>query len=333
MRFLLTGMTAQQANPASHKRAANYMGYLYDVLLTGGHEVDWTDPGVEAPLDTYDYVVVGVAPITSLGANRSYGALSIIERLWDSPKLTLMVDAPEPTKIENSLRAIADKPENLTKPFFEYRKEYELVVKGGHAERLLSVVEKLHTQEWPSTLVPALPWHKVETLAALVPAGARANLRGGELESFVIRDHLSEPVAPLASNRWAYQPGSDKKWVNRQGISWDTYEIPWSSRAEADGHAITMIRACSGTLIAPERAGTWWNTRYGMSMAQGVPVFTNWSEAITIGSSWGTLPNVYENVTREQREYLAQTQLKEYHSAIHTVDEVVDTFNEILTGD
>lgn len=333
MKFLLTGMTAQQANPASHRRAANYMGYLYDVLLTGEHEVDWMDPGVEADLTSYDYVVVGVSPITSLGANRTYGALSIIERLWDSPKLTLLVDAPEPTKIENSLRAIAEKPENLMKPFFEYRKEYELVVKGGHADRLLSVVERLHTDEWPATLVPALPWHTNETLGRLVPEGARENLHGGELEAFVIRDHLSEPVAPLNMNRWAYQPGSDKKWVDKQGVSWPLVDVPWSSRAEADGQAISAIRSCSGTLIAPERAGTWWNTRYGMSVAQGVPVFTEWREAVTIGSSWATLPQVYETLDYETREYVAQQQLKEYNQAIQTVDETIDTFNEILMGD
>jgi hypothetical protein len=333
MKFLLTGMTAQQANPASHRRASNYMGYLNEVLLEGKHEVDWKDPGVEADLAEYDYVVVGVSPITSLGANRTYGALSLIERLWDSPKLTLFVDAPEPTKIENSLRAIVDKPENLTKEFFSYRKEYDLVIEGGHADRLLGIVERLHTDEWPSTLVPALPWHSSETLSALVPTGARANLKGGELESFVIRDHLSEPVSNLNKSRWAYQPGSDKKWIDRQGISWDTYEIPWSSRAEADGNAITMIRSCSGTLIAPERAGTWWNTRYGMSMAQGIPVFTDWSEAITIGSSWGTLPQVYETLDEETREYVATQQIKEYNQSISPVDEVVATFNEILTGD
>jgi hypothetical protein len=332
MKFLLTGMTAQQANPESHLRAANYAGYLRKVLETGGHEVDWTDPEIDADLGDYDYVIVGVAPITSLGANRAYGALSIIERLWDSKKLTILVDAPEPGKIDNSLQAIVDKPSNLTKEFFSYRKGFTEANDPVTRERLLKVVSWLHEKGWPRTLVPALPWHTAESMITQIPRGARQYSNGGDLESFVIADWLSEPVA-LDQERWSYQASSDKKWLARQGTTWDTIAVPWSSRAPIDSQAASTMCSTAGTLIAPERTGTWWNTRYAMSVALGVPVFTEWRESSTIGTAWATLPMVYESIDPEMRRYVARMQLEEYQNAIDDQSVVVKEFDRILMGD
>lgn len=333
MHVLLSGMTAQQANPASHSRAANYTGFLAEVLQEAGHDVDWSDPLVEHDLGRYDYVVVGVAPITSLGANRAYGALSIIERLWDSDKLTLLVDAPDPSKIDSSLEAITGSPENLVKPFFEYRKEYAQAVKPETRDRLLKAVSWLHTEDWPRTLVPKLPWHTISSVGSALPRGARnENTVLGDLEAFVVRHFENESPADLATPRWAYEDGSSKNWLKQQRVMWPMEKIPWSSRDEADVAAVKLVRGSAGTLISPQRDGTWWSSRYGMSLAQRVPVFTNWTEAVDIDPMWGTLPMVYETLDQDQREYIAQTQLESYMSRADSLDTVMDTFETIIFG-
>jgi hypothetical protein len=333
MDLLITGMTAQQANPGAHGRVANYTGFLAEVLEAGGHTVEWGDPHIDHDLGKYEGVIVGVAPITSLGANRAYGALSIIERLWDSDKLTLFLDAPDPNKIDSSLKAITERPENLTKSFFEYRKEYSQAIRPETTQRLLKAVSWLHTEDWPRTLVPKLPWHTDGSLVNLLPRGARnPNTLMGDLEIFVLEHFESDTAAQLLNPQWAYEPGSNKVWINHLGIQWPMEKIPWSSREEADLAAMAVIHNSSGTLISPHRDGTWWSSRFGMSLAQGVPVFTNWSEAQQLNPVWGTLPMVYETSDHGTREFIARTQLDSYMQAIDTRDAVVASFEHILLG-
>ena len=96
---LITGMTASQASPASLKRFRSFGGLVADVLLQSGHS------GVIAPLagnlDQYDSILVGLAPILSLGANNAYTALRLIDLLTsqNDPRLRFFVDAPTPAHI------------------------------------------------------------------------------------------------------------------------------------------------------------------------------------------------------------------------------------------
>lgn len=334
MRCFVTGMTAQQANPASVKRGANFTGLLVRALKERGHEVDWHDPSVEmskGALGRYDSVIVGMAPITSLGANRTYGALSTIWHLWEDPRLALLVDAPDPHKIRGSLEAIMKKPENLTKTFFSYRLEYAAAVESRNASRLLDTVELLKDDAWPMTVGPRLPWQQIMQMRGLLSPSPNVHLIN--LDRMVLDDAPTLPSAiALRLPVWAYEPSTSHRWLRTQNVTWDTGSIAKNVRMDSDKVAFDQLRQVSGCLVAPTRHGTWWNTRYAQALSQGVPVFSDWTETSLLGPEWGQLPGQFETWDQPQRTALAHAQLRSYRNAIAVQDRVEDLEFALTSG-
>lgn len=308
-------------------RVTNYAGYLCEMLRDMGHVCEWLDPHFRTDLSYYDKVIVGVAPITSLGANRTYGALNLIYHLWETDKLLLLIDAPDPAKVKASLQAIMDKPQNLLKPFFAYRKEYDEACEVPGT--MYRAVELLHSEIWPAVLAPALPWSTRMPVEADLPDGARGQVNMMSVDRYVLAK-FAAPAARLGDNLWAYEPGSDRKWLSQQNVTWPYEVIPKSSRTEADSAAVELLRNSGGCLIAPDRHGTWWNTRYAMALANGVPVFTNWQETAHIGSTWSMLPQVFERYAADTARQVAATQLNEYDLALETTLRTKDVLEVIL---
>lgn len=334
MKVLLCGMSAQQSNPASMRRGANFAGLLVRALEEGGHTVDWRNPSIEmtkGDLSRYDSVIVGVSAITSLGANRTYGALSTIWHLWEDRRLSLLIDGPDPRKITASLDAIAKKPERLTKSFFSYRLEYEAAVQPRNTARLRDAVELLREDTWPTTVGPRLPWQQRTEMVGLprkVPNQYLINL-----DRFVFGD--APPPPPVSATRlpvWAYETGTTHRWLRTQNVTWDTGSIAGNVRAGADKVAMEQLRQVAGCLVAPSRTGTWWNTRYAQALSQGTPVFTDWEESSLLGPEWGQLPGQFELWLQPQRHALAQAQLQSYQHAISVQDRVTDLESALTQG-
>ena len=149
-KILITGMSAPHASAEANKRSLSFAGLICNVLSQMGHEVVQDDPDISwniNDLDQYDLVLIGLSPLTSLSANRVYGALNLIDLLQESSKLRFFIDAPEPTRITASLRAIVKTPDNLTKPFYSYRKGFMYATVPGMASNLLAVVNRLLNDE------------------------------------------------------------------------------------------------------------------------------------------------------------------------------------------
>jgi hypothetical protein len=82
-------MSAPQASSSANLKNLSFAGLINMALTDAGHEVVWASPSVymtEETLNEFDAVVVGVSPITSMGANRVYGALNVIQTMWGSDK-------------------------------------------------------------------------------------------------------------------------------------------------------------------------------------------------------------------------------------------------------
>lgn len=320
----MTGMTAQQANPKSVKRGVNFAGLVVRALTESGHEVDWHNPTVNATkkdYDQYDSVIVGVAPITGLGSNRTYGALSAIHTLWDDPKLTLMVDAPDPAKIQGSLNAIRKQPENLLKEFFSYRLEYMEAKHERNSWRLRDAVEFLDSDPWPVTIGPRLPWQQVMQMRGLLTASPNVHLIN--LDRYIFEDAPPPPTLGMIRHPvWAYEASTSTRWLKGQNLTWEVGALAKNVRAETDKVAIEQLRQVSGCIVAPTRHGTWWNTRYAQALSQGIPVFTDWAETSLLGPEWAQLPSLVETWSQPQRAALHKAQLGSYQSTIELQDHV-----------
>jgi hypothetical protein len=319
-KILITGMSAPHSSPTANLRSLSFAGVIKLVLEQQGHEVEQLNPEVSwnlNDLEQYDSVLVGISPLTSLSANHVYGALSVIDVLLDSPKLRLFIDAPEPGKITASLRAMVKTPDNLTKPFYAYRKGFSYATQPNMLENLLDVVDHLLNKQWPTTLYPSLPWtNEQEHIARYLPDGAAASLVAVNLDSYLLSAQDAIPVE--RREKWVVENYSTK-WVKSTTatLEYPTVPMKWN-KSWTDAQVNAQIASGLGALIPPYPSSTWWSYRYIQCMNALTPIATDWKETSTIGSSWSYLASSIEGMTLEERTALATAQRSAYIENIPT---------------
>jgi hypothetical protein len=319
-KVLLTGMSAPQASAKANVSNLGFASLINKALISAGHEVVWTDPNInftKEMVDTFDSILVGISPLTSLGSNRVYGALSVIGAVLEHApqKLSLLVDAPNVSQIEVSLRAAVGAPESLVKPFYSYRKNYAEVKESPETQgRLLGVVRHLLEEEWPTTIYPSLPWKLDYSVADKLPTGARSKLVGLNLDSFILEPASdNEDRAP----KWV-SDDMKSKW-NKSVVT--TLQYPCSpmkmTKGWTDYEVEDQIARSIGALIAPDKKQeTWWTYRYVQAMNKTTPIATNWYESQDLGAAWAVLAASIESASEGKRRLIATAQRESYEVAI-----------------
>lgn len=319
MRTLLTGMSAAQVNSVKHRWSPNFPGLIRDELVRNSDDVTWAEPSVlwnDKYLTRYDLVICGISPITALGANRCYGALSIIEQLWGDSRLRLLVDAPDPLKMVSANKSIIDHPDNLDKDFFRARREYEIVHSNPSLKkRLIKAVELLNTELWPTTIVPSLPWQVPQHFAHQLPLAA-GRLQLLNLDALLFHMCNLELSVNNRFNRWAYEAGTHPNWVRHQNLTWPLHGLPKTHRRPIIAETLVKLANSAGTIIAPSKSGTWWSPRFAMSLSHRTPVFTDWHETQFLSTAWTHLPSAFELMDQDKREQLGDEQFASYVSMI-----------------
>ena len=108
MKVLITGCTAQQASSKTALRTPTFSTLIAQALKDGGASVSIAEPSIymsKEALQEYDTVLVGVAPPTSLSANKIYPAFSVASKAREIGNLALFLDAPEQYKLQSSLKS------------------------------------------------------------------------------------------------------------------------------------------------------------------------------------------------------------------------------------
>ena len=329
-KILITGMTASQCSVTANEKALSFAGLLNKALVAQGHTVVMSDAdfswSTEA-LSYYDSVVVGIAPIMSLTANSSYGALHVLSLMWNDPRLTLLVDAPKPEQIVASLKAITLNKELLTKQFYSNRKGYQYASKPENAQELHKAISNLLTSTWPRTIYPRLPWSDDSYLAQCLPSGA-ANIIGLNLDAFAFA-----PAVNYSSERISRWVADDVK------SSWTQKTLPtlaypaapmrlnksWNDKAIED-----QMRHSIGALITPYKKHTWWSYRYVQAINTGTPVATEWRDSAKIGAGWAVLASGIESMSPDRHAALALAQANQYRSSVPTMNEAIKQLHDGL---
>lgn len=319
-KVLLTGMSAPQASAKANISNVGFASLINKALISAGHEVVWTDPNIrftKEMVDSFDSILVGISPLTSLGSNRVYGALSVIGAALEyaPEKLSLLVDAPNVSQIDVSLRAVLGAPEALVKPFYSYRKDYAEVQSSSETQaRLLDVVRHLLEDEWPTTIYPSLPWKLDSSVADKLPMGAHSKLVGINLDSFVLGEPSDkEERAP----KWVADD-LKSKW-SRSVVS--TLQHPCSpmkmNKGWTDLEVEDQIARSLGALISPDKKQeTWWSYRYAQALNSTTPIATNWYESQDLGAAWAVLAASIESASESKRRLIATAQRESYEVAI-----------------
>ena len=330
--ILITGMSAPHASSDANKRSLSFAGVIRRVLEQNGHTVTQDDPELSwniNDLEQYDTVLVGLSPLTSLSANRVYGALNLIDLLLESDKLKLFIDAPEPTRITASLRAIIKTPDNLTKPFYSYRQGYALASVPTMAQNLLDIVSYLLNEKWPVTLYPSLPWAGTGKVISQLPTGAAESLMPVNFDSYLLTQQQTLEVEKR--DKWVVE-NYNTSWTKNQTSILRNTSVPMKwHKGWNDEQVFTQIAAGIGSLISPyQTGGTWWTYRLIQSMNACTPVVTDWRESSALGEPWTYLATYVEDLAIDQRAELARAQMEAYIASIPSRrDATVDLYGAL----
>lgn len=324
-KILLTGMTASQASSRADMRSVSFAGLIYRTLTRNGHTVYWIDPSINTvpgDLAQYDHIVIGVAPVTGLGSNRAYGALSMIAHLFDDPRLVLFLDAPNPEQITHSLSAIIRDPDSINKAFYSYRREFDGAKEPSNRLRIYTAIRRLFTEKWPTTIYPKLPWGSDIATASALPELASGAVTGINLDSLVFGRIAEAPDRNPTT--WATD-NAKSKWVEAINKTIECEIVPLKvQKFSTDPDVNKVIQNSIGVLIAPaKRKRTWWTYRYAQALSGGVPVVTEWREAEVLGSEWTVLAASVEHMSAIRRADLAEYQRSSYIANIPTIEEAI----------
>jgi hypothetical protein len=316
-KILLTGMSAPQTSPSANSRTLSFAGLIHESLTEAGHIVTWGDPDVtmtKAALNKFDAILVGISPLTSLAANRVYGALNVIDHMWGSPKLSLFIDAPQVNQIEFSIKSIDSNPDAFIKEFFSYRKGFQQVAADEKLRtRLLKCVSRLNTQEWPTVIYPALPWSQSGVVKKLLPSGV-SNLVGLNLDAYIITDRF---VAGERRQKWVVDSYKNN-WIDStlKTVTFPHSPMKWN-KGWTDSQVVEQIDKSIGVLIAPhKREGSWWTSRVAQALSSHTPVVTDWKQTGFLGAEWDILAATFETMSEDKRALIAMAQRESYVTRI-----------------
>lgn len=334
MKVLLTGTTASQVSPKRNPAIPTFSGLVNKALLQDRHDVTWVNPSVTLSkeyLDEFDSIVVGLAPPTSTAAHRIYGALSVSQLARELGKLVLVVDAPEPKRIWSGIRAIYNKPQDLTKSFYSKRQEYKKVENTEVLERLNTSIKNLYTKDWERTIFPVFPWMSFPSVSEGIPMTSRKNLYPLNLDSFIIFNTY-DPQRGTSSEEFWVADAINTKWTSSiEETVYNPVRPVKTSKWEDNDQVVFNIKNSIGCLVSVYKKGDpWWSPHLSQALAVNTPVVTDWRLASLLGSDWSVLAHRVEELSPEEKSNLANNQKISYVNAIPSQKESVESVCKVI---
>jgi hypothetical protein len=333
MKILLTGMASSHTSKKVHDKNLGFFGMLHNALVSDGHEVEFAAPSIawnEEYLEQYDTIFMGVVPPTSVTANRVYGALSVIEKTFNSSKLRLVVDSPNHWMLEPSLASVLREPQSLFKSFYSKRSEYSAANNPEVLARLIRACNFLSSSEWPITIYPSLPWKTDESVTDNLPSGAEKVIIGLNFDAAYDKQEFDKEAE--TSNVWLTN-SPKSKWVSlvSKNIHLPIKPIR-TSKKDSDSESLDTIKNSLAVLVAPQDrvGGSWWSPIYIQALNTYKPIATEWREMVGFSTDWAYLPSQIEEMLGSDRLQLALSQREVYLDSISTTEETLQTLNNLL---
>lgn len=319
MKILMTGMSSGHCAVSSNVTFFNTLYKIFsefaDVTICAPR-LSWT----RADLQKFDAVIVGMTPPTALSANNIYGALHVLDLMYESDKLRLVVDSPQIWQYKNSLGSFKKNPNQIFRPLYENRRDYKQV-QVSRADVATSVADKMGSLKWPKTYVPLLPWGTTESAAEALRFIPADRLIGLKVDSYLLDKKISSPTGKTS---WAVDNIKSSWWKDLSALTTKPGEpIRPSNRAD-DSIVDSVISSSIGVVVTPQdrKVGTWWSYRYPQALSLGVPVVTYWQDTYEFHDSWAALAYQVEDMPEYDRQSLAEKQYLSYKSAVPTKEEL-----------
>jgi len=333
MKVFITGSTAAHASVYSNEKNASFAGIINAALIELGCEVTWESPSVKLTKDylsQYDSVLVGISSPTNVISHRIYGSLSVIKHCLELGNLSLFIDTPDPHKIYAGLREIYKNPQSLVKEFYSKKREYNLVLDQSNYANVITAVNKLYTEAWPRTLIPAYPWTNPDVVSKYIP-----NIDNNKLFLVMPDSYLLEiqqdRTAVVDANYWCAD-SLKTKWSQEAVSGLINPVVPYRlSKWEGNKEVLERLSGSIGALISTYKDGnSWWMPTLSQAVFVGVPVATDWRHTSYMGPEWSILPAAVEDMSADARLIVAKKQKEQYIENLPSWADVKDNLGNLL---
>lgn len=334
MKVLITGTTSQQVSQNVALRIPTFASLLAKVYLDAGAFVDFEKPSYEMDIDTlanYDVVVVGIAPPTSLSANKIYPAFALANKARKIGNLVLFVDAPEPYKIQASLKSCHLNLSDLRKDFYSKRANYkEFVEDKTFSAEVDEFIEYLYTEEWPPTIYPSFPWADDEIMTQSLPNLREDLTIGLNLDAGILETNHLGSGFDYAKDYWTCDSPNTKWALGIQKVLANPVLKTRRRPYDSQGETLNRMKRSIGTLISVYRAASpWWSPTLALSLSVGVPVVTEWRYSAPMGLEWTHLASAIEDMAEVDRYAVASAQKESYLNTIPSWSEAIQKVLDI----
>lgn len=327
MKILMTGMSSSHCSVSSN---VTFFNTLYKIFSEFAEvtictpKLSWT----RADLQKFDAVILGMAPPTSLSANNIYGALHVLDLMYESTKLRLVVDSPQIWQYKNSLGSFKKDPNQIFRPLYENRRDYKQV-QVSRSDVAASVADKMKSLKWPKTYIPLLPWGTVESAAESLRFISADRLVGLKIDSYLLS---KKPNTAIEKTSWAVDNPKSQWWKTLAKLTQKS-SLPLKTTNRVDDFIVdSVISSALGVVITPQdrKVGTWWSYRYPQAISLGTPVVTYWQDTHDFHESWAVLAYQVEDMPEYDRQKLAEEQYLAYESALPSREEIIDVLKKDL---
>lgn len=331
MKVLITGSTSPQASAKTATRVPTFASLLAHSFTSQGITAELVEPSLHLTterLSAYDAVFVGVAPPTSLSANRVYPAFAIAERARKIGNLFLFIDAPEPFKIQAALKSCFLNVSDIQKDFYKTRKfYYDFVEDIDFQEEVYGFIDFLYNNEWPTVIYPAFPWFPQELIQKALPNATRSVPIN--LDSTLLQVGRISPDLDSERSYWTCD-APKTKWAKKVA---NTLELPVlatrGSRWDSEETTLNRMRHGVATLVSLYRSNEpWWSPALAQSLSVGVPVVTDWRFSSQLGPEWSHLAYSVEGMSSAERFELSVSQRDFYLGAISEYGTDIDRIKQ-----
>lgn len=328
MKVLFTGMSSSHCKPGKNQSFFRTLALAHEEFSS----VTWSEPKLswtKSDLESFDQIIFGFSPPTSMGANHLYGAINVLNMMYDSPKLRVVVDSPQMWQYKNSLRAFKRDPDQIFGSFYSSRKNYSEAKKAKPREDAEALAYKLSNAPWPITYVPYLPWQDSSSIAEKIPFITEDSVTPLNLDAFLL---TKETPHIGRMDQWAVD-NTKSSWflTTKNTLRFPTMSMKSSTKPK-DIEAYERINSCMGALIAPQdrNLGTWWSYRYIQALNTTTPVVTYWQDSGKISQEWSLLGYQLEDMQPYERQHVAFQQIKQYEALIPDKDSAITNLRSLV---
>jgi len=314
MKVLFTGMSSSHCSDGKNRSFFRTLASAYSEFS----DVVWSEPKLNwsrSDLEVFDEIIFGFAPPTSMTANHLYGAINVLDLMYESPKLKLVIDSPQVWQYKNSINAFKRDPDQIFGSFYVNRKNYTQARNGKSRSQAESLSNKFSTVKWPVTLIPSLPWSDIAALKKKVGFVTEDSVVSLNLDALL----LTKEIPSIGrKDQWAVD-NIKSNWAKTTAATLRFPTVPVKANNKPkDSEVEERIKSSMGALISPQdrNVGTWWSYRYIQALNTVTPIATYWQDSRPLSEDWGLLAYQIEDMQPYERQHVAFQQLKSYQANV-----------------